>query len=94
MAKYNNCKLDILGDSFEQSASLMLSKDYKDRFKAEYIQLRTRYDRLKAFVDKWDEGNLTFTPTCPRETYNFQLKAMKEYLDILVIRAKIEDVEL
>lgn len=97
------CKPDIFnatynaedsGDPFEQSASLMLSKDYKDRFKAEYIQLRTRYDRLKAFVEKWDEGNLTFTPTCPRETYNFQLKAMREYLDILKVRARIEEVEL
>lgn len=97
------CKPDIFeatykaedsGDPYEQSASLMVSKDYKDRFKAEYIQLATRYSRLKAMVEKWDAGNLTFTPTCPRETYNFQLKAMKEYLDILVGRAKIEGVEL
>ena len=40
------------------------------------------------------KGELTFTPTCPKETYNFQLRAMKEYLDILVIRAKIENIDL
>ena len=43
---------------------------------------------------KWDEGKLDFTPTCPRELYNMQLRAMKEYLDILVIRAKFEDIQL
>ena len=45
-------------------------------------------------IDKWDEGTLTFTPTCPRETYNFQLRAMKDYMDILIVRAKIEGIEL
>lgn len=31
---------------------------------------------------------------CPRATYNFQLRAMKDYLDILEIRAKIEGIDL
>lgn len=48
----------------------------------------------KKMVENWDKGILPFTPTCPRETYNFQLKAMKDYLDILVVRAKIENIEL
>jgi hypothetical protein len=45
-------------------------------------------------LEKWDNNILEFTPNCPREVYNFQTKAMKEYLDILVIRAKIENIEL
>ena len=45
-------------------------------------------------VDRWDNGSLSFTPTCPRATYNFQLRAMKEYLDILEVRAKIENIDL
>lgn len=44
--------------------------------------------------DKWDEGKLNFEPTCPREIYDLQLDSMKKYMDILVIRAKIENVEL
>ncbi|MDO4189956.1 MAG: hypothetical protein Q4D29_13305 [Lachnospiraceae bacterium] len=43
---------------------------------------------------KWDTGELNFNPTCPREIYTIQIKAMKEYLDALVIRAKIENIEL
>ena len=76
------------------TAALMASEDYKDRFKAEYIQLKNRYEGLKRMIDNWDNGILSFTPTCPRATYNFQLRAMKDYLDILEVRAKIEEISL
>ena len=76
----------------KETAAMMSSTDYKERFLAEYYQLETRYLKLKAMVDKWDAGTLEFTPTCPRATYNFQLRAMKDYLDALVIRAKMEGV--
>lgn len=84
----------IFNETLADSMSLMMSADYKDRFKAEVMQLQNRYEGLKKMVEKWDKGDLSFTPTCPREIYNFQLKAMKEYLDTLIIRAKIEGVEL
>jgi len=77
-----------------ETAVMMNSADYKERFKAEYYQLETRYVKLNAMVDKWDKGELNFVPTCPRATYDFQLKAMKEYLGILQIRAQMEGVEL
>ena len=76
------------------TAALMTSENYKDRFKAEYIQLKNRYEGLKRMTDNWDNGTLNFTPTCPRATYNFKLRAMKEYLDILEVRAKIEGINL
>ena len=78
----------------KDTAAMMSSTDYKERFAAEYYQLETRYIKLNTMVEKWDKGELTFTPTCPRATYDFQLRAMKEYLGILQIRAKIEDIEL
>lgn len=77
-----------------ETVELMNSADYKDRFKAEYFQVKIRHDKLKAMCDKWDERKLSFEPTCPREIYDLQLDAMKRYMDILVIRAKIENVEL
>ena len=77
-----------------ETAYGMVSADYKDRFVAEYIQVKNRYNGLMKMVELWDDGSLTFTPTCPRETYNFQLRAMKDYMDILVVRAKIEGIEL
>ena len=77
-----------------ETAVMMNSADYKERFKAEYYQLETRYVKLNAMVEKWDKGELNFVPTCPRATYDFQLKAMKEYLGILQIRAQMDGVEL
>lgn len=78
----------------KETAQMMNSTDYKERFKAEYLQLAIRYKGLKAMLDKWDKGELNFTPTCPRSTYNIQVIAMLEYLAILEARAVMEDVDL
>ena len=75
-------------------SKLMLNSDDKEILIKEYTKLKTRYNRLQEMLNKWDEGKLDFTPTCPRELYNMQLRVMKEYLDILVIRAKFEDTQL
>lgn len=72
----------------------MLSPDYKERFKAEFYQLEIRMKKLSAMLDEWDEGKLNFTPTCPREIYEIQLRGMREYRRALVIRAKIEGIDL
>lgn len=70
----------------------MVSNDYKERFIAEYQQLSIRYSSLKKMYDNWD--NLAFTPTCPRSTYELQLKAMAEYKAVLRARAVLEGVNL
>ena len=76
------------------TALLMTSPDYKERFLAEYYQLETRYEKLKAMVNNWDNGTLSFTPTCPRSLYDLQLRAMKDYLTVLETRALIEGVTI
>ena len=78
----------------KDTISLMTSTDYKDRFKAEYIQNVVRYKKLKAMLDKWDNGKLDFSPTCPRSTYNIQAKAMTDYIAVLEARAVMENIEL
>ena len=78
----------------QETAAMMCSADYKERFRAEYYQLETREEKLKAMVEKWDKGELSFTPTCPRSTYDLQLRAMADYKAVLEMRAKIEGVEL
>lgn len=72
----------------------MMSADYKERFKAEYKQLMIRFEGLKGMLKKWDEGTLPFEPTCPRSTYNMQIKAMVDYMAVLEARAVIENVDL
>lgn len=78
----------------KDTVALMTSANYKERFMAEFYQLETRYLKLKHMCDDWDEDTLPFVPTCPRSMYDKQLAAMKDYLDVLVDRAKLENVEL
>lgn len=80
--------------NLSQTASMMTSIDYKERFKAEYAQVVIRYKRLKNMLDKWDNNELTFIPTCPRSTYNMQIKAMTDYIAVLEARAVMEDIVL
>jgi len=78
----------------KQTVELMNSSDYKDRFKAEYYQLKIRFNKLREMCLKWDAGNLNFVPTCPRNIYEMQLNSMGDYLKVLEERAAIEKVEL
>ena len=78
----------------EKLFAMMTSADYKERFKAEYIELKTRIEKLSAMLQKWRDGALEFTPSCSYELLHKQLVFMEEYLDVLEERAKIENVEV
>lgn len=80
--------------TLKDTVEMMNSNDYKESFKAEYYQLVTRYRGLKSMLTKWDEGTLNFEPTCPRSTYNMQIKAMVDYIAVLEARAVMEGVDL
>jgi hypothetical protein len=77
----------------KDTVNMMTSEDYKERFKAEYYQLKIRIDGLKKMLKSWDDGTLNFTPTCPRKLYDDQLNAMRDYLSILVIRSQMEGID-
>ncbi len=77
-----------------ETVEMMNSTDYKERFKAEYYQLKIRVNGLKAMLDKWDSEELGFTPTCPREIYNEQMDYMMNYMTLLENRAYLEKIEL
>ena len=70
----------------------MNSSDYKERFKAEYQQMVIRYQKLVAILDKCDKGELILT--CPRSTYNMQIRVMTDYIAVLEARAVMEGVIL
>ena len=78
----------------KDTVALMASDDYKERFKAEYYQLVIRFKKLQAMLEKWDKGELDFTPTCPKAAFNIQLRAMNLYIASLEVRAAIEDIKL
>lgn len=73
----------------------MNSADYKERFVAEYQQLVIRYRGLANMLNKWDRNEeLGFMPTCPRSTYNMQVKTMQDYIAVLEARAVMEGIDL
>ena len=45
---------------FKETVALMESEDFKDRFKAEYYQTRSRYEKLHKMIIKYYAGTLNF----------------------------------
>ena len=76
----------------KETVPMMVSADYKERFKAEFYQLLIRLDSLTSMLIKWNM--LDFEPKCSKETLENQVIFMKGYVDILLLRSKIEGIEL
>ena len=73
-----------------ETVEMMNSTDYKERFRAEYFQLKIRIEGLDAMLKKYKEGTLPFEPSCSYDLLNNQLIAMMEYRNRLTERAEIE----
>ena len=73
---------------------MMCSEDYQDRFKAEYLQLKMRYNKLHNMIIKYEAGKLNFKPKCDIELLKRQKAAMGQYLYYLEVRAEIENIDL
>ena len=87
----------------KDTVALMNSNDYKERFKAEYLQTKIRYEKLKAFNNKiaaalWTEnmGKKAEMPKhdSPNDLLREQQTMMGRYLHTLEVRAVIEGVDL
>lgn len=82
----------------KETVELMNSVDYKDRFIAEYHQVKIRYEKLKNFCNKIEVetmlGKEVTKHDCPLELLREQQKYMGLYLSVLEKRALIENVEL
>ena len=90
----NRKKMEEIDMTLKDTSEMMNSDNYKERFKAEYYQLVTRYKGLESMLAKWNKAALNFEPTCLRSIYNMQLKTMTDYITILEARAAIEDINL
>lgn len=83
-----------INQELASTRDMMISPDYKERFRAEFLQLHNRLHGLQNMLDQWDNNTLSFTPTCPRELYDAQISAMYKYFEVLKERAKLENIEL
>ena len=78
----------------KKTVELMTSNDYVDRFVAEYLQTKIRYEKLKELNIKIDTDSLQFEPLCPSDLLEEQQEYMGEYLYILELRAEYENIPL
>lgn len=82
----------------KETVELMNSEDYKERFVAEYHQVKIRYEKLKNFCNKIEVeemlGKEVTKHDCPLELLREQQKYIGLYLSVLEKRALIENVEL
>ena len=91
-----------------QTADMMTSEYYKERFKAEYWQTKIRYEKLKTLNTKIEAARMTCggyinerintvkepSHDCPAELLMQQQHVMGEYLHVLELRAVIEGINL
>lgn len=82
----------------KETIELMCSENYKERFIAEYHQVKIRYEKLKNFCNKIEVeemiGKEVTKHDCPLELLREQQKHMGFYLSILEKRALIENIVL
>lgn len=82
------------GVGLSDTVDMMRSADYKERFVAEYMQLKIRYNNLHKMIVKKEAGTLSFEPTTPILILKNQKSFMGQYLNQLEIRAEIEQIPL
>ena len=81
------------------TVSYMTSDDYKNRFLAEYIQTKIRYERLKDLCDRIEASFITGGKVpepehaCHLDLLRQQQRAMGEYLHVLELRGVIEGID-
>ena len=74
----------------EKTVDLMLSDDYKERFKAEYHQVVNRRNKLYKLLKTYDEDEFD----CPYHLLKWQLRTMDDYIYVLKTRAEVEGISL
>lgn len=82
----------------KDTQELMVSANYKERFIAEYLQLKIRYEKLKTFCQRIEVAQMTNTEEprhdCPLGLLEDQLYVMGKYLNLLEKRAILEHINL
>lgn len=89
--------------SLGETVEMMKSDDYKERFVAEYAQLKIRYEKLKTMCFKIrasmsgiHTGYYVEEPKhdCPLDILEEQKNVMWHYLEVLEQRAIVEKIDL
>ena len=78
----------------KDTVDLMTSADWKDRFLAEYLQTKIRYEKLNRLIVKRMVGKIYFETPIPMESWREQALHMGGYLLELEKQAALHGIEL
>lgn len=78
----------------KDTVELMISTDWKDRFIAEYLQAKIRYEKLHKLIVKRDVGKHGFNTPIPFKSWKAQARYMGMYLYELEKQAEIHGIDL
>lgn len=67
---------------------------YKERVRQEYKELKEKHIKLGELLERAANDELGFNLNCPINLLEDQYDVMSRYLNILEVRAGIEDIEL
>ena len=73
--------------------ALQSSLDWKDRLKAEYLQLKDRLEKLRRTLTKIDAGTIDFKGKTTIPVLLTQEKHMTNYLHTLEVRMELEGID-
>lgn len=85
-------KMELKKVELEGTISLMTSEDWRDRFVAEYLQTKIRYEKLHRMIVKREAGKLEFETPIPLESWKAQAQHMGMYLYELEKQAVIHGI--
>ena len=69
-------------------------KSWEERFVKEYFELKDRTEKLGNMLSAYLADELNFKPSCSYNLLHEQYVYMKNYLDVLKRRAKVECIDL
>ena len=75
-----------------ETKEMMSSEDFKERFRAEYFQLKLRMEGLEKMLVSYKNGTLNFKATGSYDLLKSQARVMRVYLEILEERAELENI--
>lgn len=77
----------------KDTVNLMLSDDWRDRLKAEHLQLKIRFERLIGAINMADQGKGKYRSEEGRAILKSQRDSMANYMMILEWRMKDAGIE-
>lgn len=87
-------KITVKEAPLSVSRSTVESGDYRERLKAEYFQTKSRMEKLHRMLIRYRADKIKYDIASPVFVLENQEQCMRQYLEVLEIRAEYENIDL